>query len=76
MSKIRLSNKSMIIAYYLFALTMLISSCGPASVTTKVPSGFKQIFDGKTLHGWEGDSTYWRVENGAITGETTAATLL
>jgi hypothetical protein len=24
------------------------------------------IFDGKTLTGWEGDTTTWRVENGAI----------
>lgn len=34
------------------------------------------IFDGKTLNGWEGDPTYWRVENGALVGEITPATLL
>jgi len=38
--------------------------------------GFVQIFDGKTLNGWEGDSAYWRVENGNIVGEITPATLL
>lgn len=38
--------------------------------------GFMQIFDGETLDGWEGDSTYWRVENGALVGEVTPATLL
>ncbi len=76
MQKIMLSNKSMMIAYQLFAVAVLVCSCRPASVITKVPLGFKQIFDGKTLHGWEGDSTYWRVEDGSITGETTAATLL
>jgi len=32
--------------------------------------GFSNIFDGKTLVGWEGDPAYWRVENGAIVGET------
>lgn len=32
--------------------------------------GFSAIFDGKTLNGWDGDRTYWRVENGAIVGET------
>ncbi|WP_263379714.1 3-keto-disaccharide hydrolase [Granulicella paludicola] len=33
-------------------------------------AGFTQIFDGKTLKGWEGDPTAWRVENGAIVGES------
>lgn len=36
----------------------------------------KPIFDGKTLKGWEGDSTYWRVENGALVGEITPATII
>lgn len=31
--------------------------------------GFNQIFDGKTLTGWDGDPTYWRVEDGAIVGQ-------
>jgi Domain of Unknown Function (DUF1080) len=35
-------------------------------------TGFEVIFDGKTLKGWDGDSTYWRVENGEIIGESTA----
>ncbi|MBX3252586.1 MAG: DUF1080 domain-containing protein [Chitinophagaceae bacterium] len=30
---------------------------------------YTQLFDGKTLTGWEGDTTYWHVEDGAITGE-------
>jgi hypothetical protein len=34
--------------------------------------GFKPIFDGKTLQGWDGDAKLWRVEEGAITGQTTA----
>ena len=34
--------------------------------------GFKPIFDGKTLEGWDGNPKLWRVEDGAITGETTA----
>jgi hypothetical protein len=33
--------------------------------------GFVSIFDGKTLTGWDGDTRYWRVENGMIVGETT-----
>tara|TARA_B100000686_G_C16603717_1_gene870032 strand:- start:274 stop:993 length:720 start_codon:yes stop_codon:yes gene_type:complete len=29
------------------------------------------LFDGKTLQNWDGDPLYWRVEDGAITGENT-----
>jgi Domain of Unknown Function (DUF1080) len=39
-------------------------------------AGFQPIFDGKTLAGWEGNPTYWRVENGALTGEITAQTVI
>lgn len=35
------------------------------------PAGFVEIFDGKTLSGWDGDPNYWRVENGIIVGEST-----
>ena len=38
--------------------------------------GFEQIFDGRTLAGWEGNPTYWRVENGALVGEITPATVI
>jgi len=38
--------------------------------------GFFSLFDGKTLDGWEGDRTIWSVQDGAITGQTTAATKL
>ena len=33
--------------------------------------GFKSIFDGKTLKGWDGNPELWRAEDGAITGQTT-----
>jgi 3-keto-disaccharide hydrolase len=32
--------------------------------------GFVPIFDGKTLNEWDGDPAYWRVQEGAIVGET------
>lgn len=35
-------------------------------------TGFVSIFDGKTLNGWDGDPQSWRVEDGAIVGESTA----
>lgn len=33
-------------------------------------TGFTPVFNGKTLDGWEGDPAFWRVENGAIVGQT------
>jgi type 1 glutamine amidotransferase len=38
--------------------------------------GFLSLFDGKTLDGWQGDRSIWSVEDGAITGRTTADTKL
>ena len=34
-------------------------------------AGFKPIFDGTSLKGWEGDSAYWKVVDGAIVGQST-----
>ncbi|MDP3069517.1 MAG: DUF1080 domain-containing protein [Opitutaceae bacterium] len=36
------------------------------------PAGFKSIFDGKTLAGWDGNKEVWSVRDGALTGQTTA----
>ena len=47
----------------------------PGSAATD-ENGFVQIFDGRTLNGWEGDSTYWSVQNGNMVGEVTPSTLL
>src|SRR4051812_25085812 len=33
--------------------------------------GFKPLFNGKDLSGWEGLSQFWSVQEGAITGRTT-----
>jgi hypothetical protein len=38
--------------------------------------GFRPIFDGRTLEGWEGDSKYWRAEDGVMTGEITPETTI
>ncbi|GBL24940.1 hypothetical protein EMGBS6_17250 [Opitutia bacterium] len=38
--------------------------------------GWKQLFDGKTLKGWNGDPKYWRCEGGAIVGEITPETIV
>jgi len=38
--------------------------------------GFKSIFDGNSLKGWTGDQKLWRVEDGAIVGQTNEDTKL
>lgn len=35
-------------------------------------TGYTSLFDGKTLSGWDGQPGIWRVEDGAIVGETAA----
>jgi type 1 glutamine amidotransferase len=43
----------------------------PSRATADDDAGFVSLFDGKTLAGWEGKPEFWRVEDGAIVGETT-----
>jgi hypothetical protein len=38
----------------------------------RVEQGFKQIFNGIDLAGWDGNPKLWTVKDGAITGQTTA----
>jgi len=69
-------GKSSCLALYLLLLLAAGNGCKTARRAQDSNNGFVSIFDGKTLHGWEGDSTYWRVENGCLVGEVTPATLL
>ncbi|MFH5883619.1 DUF1080 domain-containing protein [Halalkalibaculum sp. DA3122] len=41
-----------------------------AAVQENAESGFKSIFNGENLDGWEGDPRLWSVEEGVIVGET------
>jgi hypothetical protein len=38
--------------------------------------GFQPIFDGKALTNWEGNPTYWKVEDGSLVGEITPTTIV
>src|SRR6187402_130571 len=44
---------------------------GPEPLVVNYTEGFESIFDGKTMTGWDGDPDFWRVENGALVGEST-----
>lgn len=37
---------------------------------TAPPAGFRSIFNGRDLSGWEGSSEYWSVKDGCLTGIT------
>lgn len=41
------------------------------SLNANEQPGFVDLFDGKSLNGWDGDPRFWRVEDGAIVGEST-----
>ena len=42
-----------------------------AAAADEKEAGFRSLFDGRTLKNWDGNPKFWRVEEGAITGETT-----
>jgi Domain of Unknown Function (DUF1080) len=43
-----------------------------ATFAADTEKGFKKIFNGKNLTGWDGSPDLWSVKDGAITGQTTA----
>ena len=63
--------------HFLFLFAMLISPLAGSAVaqdqTCKPPaeSDMEQLFNGKDLTGWDGDTRLWSVKDGVIHGETT-----
>lgn len=64
-------------------VTFFAGSCNTSGMSNQneddsehAEDDFVRIFDGETLKGWEGDSAYWRVENGSLVGEVTPSTPL
>jgi len=43
----------------------------PAPFDFSDHTGYVSLFDGVSLQGWDGNPKFWRVENGAIVGEST-----
>lgn len=53
------------------SLLVLAIACAYAQqVKPLEETGFQQIFDGKSLNGWDCDPDFWRAENGLMIGET------
>ena len=57
--------------------TLLIASLAilTSSSATAQDAGFRPLFDGKTLKGWDGDPRLWSVRDGAIVGSTEGVSL-
>jgi hypothetical protein len=53
----------------LFALASLLTAATGRAADN---DGFKPLFDGKSLAGWQGNEKFWSVKDGTITGQTTA----
>jgi hypothetical protein len=51
-----------------FALITTMTSCS----AQPGENGFRKIFDGRSLTGWKGDTSTWKVQNNAIVGENKA----
>jgi 3-keto-disaccharide hydrolase len=45
---------------------------GAAPLNFQERAGFQPIFDGVSMKNWDGDSTLWKAEGGALVGTTTA----
>lgn len=78
--KLKMCRKSIVKniqpALILLMLAIITTGSCQSRMSPHKKDGFVPIFDGKTLKGWEGDSTYWKVENGYLVGQVTPATLL
>ena len=61
--------QSLVVQKVAFLLVLL------AAVGLAQDNGFRPLFDGKTLDGWDGDPRLWRVEDSELVGSTEGVTL-
>jgi hypothetical protein len=54
-----------------FIAGLILLTTTANATRAQVEDGFVSMFNGKDLSGWQGRSGAWRVEEGAITGEST-----
>lgn len=65
-----------LVVIILIALSQIVKTTPETESLPPDNEGFIPIFDGKTLNDWEGDSTYWWVEDGSLVGEILPSTIL
>jgi hypothetical protein len=64
------------LAAFLFVFSSLLLRPAPGQIASQeVKEGFRPLFNGKNLDGWEGDPRLWSVRDGVIVGSTDAAKL-
>jgi hypothetical protein len=55
-------------------LVAMVHTASPQAINTLTPQekkeGFKLLFNGKNLDGWDGDPVRWSVQNGVIVGSS------
>jgi hypothetical protein len=66
----KISNMTANLRELLARSTLLFCLVVPLSAVAVEP-GFRPLFNGANLDGWDGDPRFWRVENGEIVGQTT-----
>jgi type 1 glutamine amidotransferase len=54
-----------------FALALVSVASVPAAAAPGADDGFQPLFNGRDLDGWDGDPRFWKVQDGAIIGQTT-----
>lgn len=55
----------------LFVFLLLLGGYSAFAKYHGTEEGFKPLFNGKNLSGWDGDDRFWRVEDGVLIGQTT-----
>lgn len=72
------NNRIKVSGFIIFSLifSSILINCTGQKKEKKDEQGFVSIFNGESLDGWLGDSTYWSVENGNLIGVVTPETIL
>ncbi len=56
---------------FVLAIVPAVQAADEAKPAADDEAGFKEIFDGKTLTGWDGNPEFWSVADGCIVAQTT-----